>query len=315
MLQFLVLTALFLLAGGERIVRFISSDGNIYFGDAILPTNTTDAFFSTHARIIQGDILGNFTVTREIKDIKKLLAPLPSDRVRTVRMVGLNYVSHIDESNMTIPQWPILFYKPWTALNTPSDPIPVSAGFQTQGNFTSSMDWEGELVVVIKKAAYNITDDEALDHVLGYTVGHDVSHRGWQIERGGEPQPQYSMGKGADGWAPWGPAIVTTDIIPDPQVLNLHTKVNGVTQQNATTADMIFGVKHLISFFSMGTTLLPGDVIFTGTPSGTNLGKVVPEYLVNGDVVEVGLENVGTCTNTIRYVDTSSDSVNSFFRL
>ncbi|SJL05877.1 related to bifunctional 4-hydroxyphenylacetate degradation enzyme [Armillaria ostoyae] len=315
MLQFLVLTALFLLAGGERIVRFISSDGNIYFGDAILPTNTTDAFFSTRAKVIQGDILGNFTVTREIKDIKKLLAPLPSDRVRTVRMVGLNYVSHIDESNMTIPQWPILFYKPWTALNTPSDPIPVSAGFQTQGNFTSSMDWEGELVVVIKKAAYNITDDEALDHVLGYTVGHDVSHRGWQIERGGEPQPQYSMGKGADGWAPWGPAIVTTDIIPDPQVLNLHTKVNGVTQQNATTADMIFGVKHLISFFSMGTTLLPGDVIFTGTPSGTNLGKVVPEYLVNGDVVEVGLENVGTCTNAIRYVDTSSDSVNSFFRL
>ncbi|PBK77108.1 hypothetical protein ARMSODRAFT_999475 [Armillaria solidipes] len=315
MLQFLVLTALFLLAGGERIVRFISSDGNIYFGDAILPANTTDAFFSTRARVIQGDILGNFTVTREIKDIKKLLAPLPSDRVRTVRMVGLNYVSHIDESNMTIPQWPILFYKPWTALNTPSDPIPVSAGFQTQGNFTSSMDWEGELVVVIKKAAYNITDDEALDHVLGYTVGHDVSHRGWQIERGGEPQPQYSMGKGADGWAPWGPAIVTTDIIPDPQVLNLHTKVNGVTQQNATTADMIFGVKHLISFFSMGTTLLPGDVIFTGTPSGTNLGKVVPEYLVNGDVVEVGLENVGTCTNTIQYVDTSSDSVNSFFRL
>ncbi|PBL00897.1 hypothetical protein ARMGADRAFT_1043034 [Armillaria gallica] len=297
MLQFLVLTALFLLAGGERIVRFISSDGNTYFGDAILPANTTDAFFSTRARVIQGDILGNFTVTREIK----LLAPLPSERVRT--------------GNMTIPQWPILFYKPWTALNTPSDPIPVSAGFQTQGNFTSSMDWEGELVVVIKKAAYNITDDEALDHVLGYTVGHDVSHRGWQIERGGEPQPQYSMGKGADGWAPWGPAIVTTDIIPDPQVLNLHTKVNGVTQQNATTADMIFGVKHLISFFSMGTTLLPGDVIFTGTPSGTNLGKVIPQYLVNGDVVEVGLENVGTCTNTIRYVNTSSDSVNSFFRL
>ncbi|KAG7450222.1 uncharacterized protein BT62DRAFT_497978 [Guyanagaster necrorhizus] len=315
MLQFLVLTAFFLLAGGERIVRFISTDGNTYFGDAILPANTTDAFFSTRARVIQGDILGNFTVTREIKDITKLLAPLPSERVRTVRMVGLNYVSHIDESNMTIPQWPILFYKPWTALNTPSDPIPVSAGYQTQGNFTSSMDWEGELVVVIKKAAYNITDDEALDHVLGYTVGHDVSHRGWQIDRGGEPQPQYSMGKGADGWAPWGPAIVTTDIIPDPQVLNLHTKVNGVTKQNASTADMIFGVKHLVSFFSMGTTLLPGDVIFTGTPNGTNLGKAVPDYLVNGDTVEVGLENVGTCTNMIQYVNTSSDSVNSFFRL
>jgi len=127
------------------------------------------------------------------------------------------------------------------------------------------MDYETELVIVMKKKAFNITDDEALDHVLGYTVGHDVSHRGWQIDRGGEPQPQYSMGKGADGWAPWGPAIVSTNIIPDPQVLNLWTKVNGVIQQNDTTANMIFPVKHLVSFFSMGTTLLPGDVIFSGT--------------------------------------------------
>lgn len=116
-----------------------------------------------------------------------------------------------------------------------------------------------------------------------------------------------------------GPAIVTTSVIPDPQTLNIWTKVNGVTQQNSSTANMIFGVKHLVSFFSMGTTLLPGDVIFTGTqviislgklylipplcrPGGTNLGKTVPEWLVNGDVVEVGLENVGTCTNEIKYV-------------
>ncbi|KAF9036516.1 hypothetical protein BDZ89DRAFT_1222785 [Hymenopellis radicata] len=295
-----LLASFSLLANAERIVRFISSDNNTYFGDAILPNDTVDASFSTSARVIRGDILGNFTVTDEVKDIQTLLAPLPSEMVRTVRM-----------SNMTIPGWPILFYKPWTSLNTPSGPIPVSAAYQTQGNFTSTMDWETELVVIIKKTAYNVTDDEALDHVLGYSVGHDVSHRGWQIERGGLPQPQFSMGKGPDGWAPWGPAIVTTDIIPDPQVLNLHTRVNGVTQQNATTADMIFGVKHLISFFSMGTTLLPGDLIFTGTPSGTNLGKEDPIWLVDGDVVEVGLENVGTCTNMIQYVNTSSDSVRS----
>jgi len=296
------LALLFSFVSAERIVRFVSTDGKTYFGDAILPVNSTDAALSTRAHVITGDILGDFKVTNQVKTIKKLLAPLPSERVRTVRMVGLNYVAHINDTNMTIPGWPILFYKPWTALNTPSDPILVAKGFQTDGNFTSTMDYETELVVVMKKKAFNITDEEALDHVLGYTVGHDVSHRGWQIDRGGQPQPQYSMGKGADTWAPWGPAIVTTSLIPDPQALNLWTKVNGVTQQNASTAQMIFGVKHLVSFFSMGTTLLPGDVIFTGTPSGVNLGKADPTWLVDGDVVEVGLENVGTCTNAIKYL-------------
>ncbi|KAJ7779530.1 hypothetical protein B0H14DRAFT_2962275 [Mycena olivaceomarginata] len=280
--RLLTFLSLLLLVSAERIVRFISTDGKEYYGDAILPANTTDAAHSTTARVIQGDILGDFTVTKQIKQIKKLLAPLPSERVRTVRMVGLNYVAHINEVNY---------------------PIPISPGYQNQTNFTSTMDYETELVVVIKKKAFNISDDEALDHVLGYTVGHDVSHRGWQVDRGGEPQPQYSMGKGADGWAPWGPAIVTTSLIPDPQVLNLWTKVNGVTMQNDTTANMIFGVAHLISFFSMGITLLPGDVIFTGTPKGVNLGKPNPVWLTNGDVVEVGLENVGTCTNQLKYVN------------
>ncbi|KAF9445852.1 fumarylacetoacetate hydrolase [Macrolepiota fuliginosa MF-IS2] len=286
----------------QRFVRFISDDGKEYYGDAILPDGSTDASQSTQARLIQGDILDDFEITDQVKSITKLLSPLPSERVRTVRCVGLNYVAHINETGQVIPGWPILFYKPWTALNTPSDPIPVSEGYQTQGNFTSKMDYETELVIIIKKKAFNISDDETLDHVLGYSVGNDVSHRGWQIDRGGLPQPQFSMGKGADGWAPWGPAIVSTNEIQDPQTLNIWTKVNGVTQQNSTTANMIFGVKHLVSFFSMGTTLFPGDVIFTGTPSGVNLGKQDPDWLVEGDVIEVGLENVGTCTNTIKYV-------------
>jgi len=286
----------------QRFVRFVSDDGKEYYGDAILPDGSTDASQSTQAHLIQGDILGDFEITDQVKSITTLLSPLPSERVRTVRCVGLNYVSHINETGQVIPGWPILFYKPWTALNTPSDPIPVSEGYQTQGNFTSKMDYETELVIIIKKKAFNISDDEALDHVLGYSVGNDVSHRGWQIDRGGLPQPQFSMGKGADGWAPWGPAIVSTNEIQDPQTLNIWTKVNGVTQQNSSTANMIFGVKHLVSFFSMGTTLLPGDIIFTGTPSGVNLGKQDPDWLVEGDVIEVGLENVGTCTNSIKYV-------------
>lgn len=299
---FTFIASLALFVNAQRFVRFISTDNREYYGDAILSGGSTDAAQSTRARVIKGDILGDFKITNQVKAIKKLLAPLPSERVRTVRCVGLNYVAHINETGQVIPQWPILFYKSFTALNTPSDPIPISEGYQTQGNFTSTMDYETELVIVIKKKAFNISDEEALDHVLGYTVGHDVSHRGWQIERGGLPRPQFSMGKGADGWAPWGPAIVSTDLIPDPQVLNIWTKVNGVTMQNSSTANMIFPVKHLVSFFSMGTTLLPGDVIFTGTPSGVNLGKANPVWLTDGDVVEVGLENVGTCTNALKYV-------------
>ncbi|KAJ7889948.1 hypothetical protein B0H14DRAFT_2497516 [Mycena olivaceomarginata] len=297
----LSLLSLVLSATGQRFVRFIATDGKEYTGDAILPSGTTDAALSKQAKVITGDILGDFQITNQVKTIKTLLAPLDPERTRTVRCVGFNYVAHANEANITIPDFPILFYKPFTSLSNPLGPIPVTAGYQNQTNFTSTMDYETELVVVIKTKAFNITEDEALDHVLGYTAGHDVSHRGWQIDRGGEPQPQFSMGKGADGWAPWGPALVSTSIIKDPQNLNLWTKVNGVMMQNDTTANMIFGVAKLVSFFSMGITLLPGDIIFTGTPSGVNLGKANPQWLTNGDVVEVGTENIGTCTNTITY--------------
>ncbi|PFH48532.1 hypothetical protein AMATHDRAFT_5730 [Amanita thiersii Skay4041] len=302
LLKLWAFTLLAVAVEAQRFVRFISTDGKEYTGDAVMPAGVTDASKSTSAKVIRGDILGDFEITDTVKPIRTLLAPIAPERVRTVRCVGFNYIAHAGEANVTIPEFPILFYKPWTALSTPSDPIPVTSGYQTQGNFTSKMDYETELVVVIKKAGSDIPLDQALDHVLGYSVGHDVSHRGWQIERGGQPQPQYSMGKGADGWAPWGPAIVSTDVIPDPQTLNIWTKVNGVTMQNETTANMIFGVKELVSFFSMGITLLPGDVIFTGTPSGVQLGKTDPVWLVDGDVVEVGLENVGTCTNALKYV-------------
>ncbi|KAJ3883721.1 hypothetical protein F5879DRAFT_1007663 [Lentinula edodes] len=301
--------ALAMSVSAERFVRFISDDGQIYTGDAILSDGTTDASKSTSARVIQGDIFSNFTVTQEIKNITTLLAPMAPEKTRTVRCVGFNYAAHAEEANITIPDFPILFFKPWTALAPPNGQVPVTEGYQTQGNFTSEMDYESELVVVISKAAYNITVDQALDHVLGYASGYDVSHRGWQIDRGGLPQPQFSMGKDADGWAPWGPAIVTKDIIPNPQNLSIFAKVNGVTMQNDTTANMLFGVADLVSFFSMGITLLPGDIIYTGTPSGVQLGKADPVWLVDGDVVEVGLEGLGTCTSTI----TNSNATESAF--
>jgi len=288
-------------AHGQRFVRFISGDGLEYTGDAIMPANTTDARFAPSARVIEGDLLGDFTITNTTKSISKLLSPLSPEKTRTVRCVGFNYVDHDMETNITIPSFPILFFKPWTALNGPTDAVPVTAGYQNQSGFVSSMDYEGELVVVIKDKIFNITEDEALEHVLGYAAGYDVSHRGWQIDRGGEPQPQFSMGKDADGWGPWGPALTAASEIPDPQTLLLQTSVNGTLKQNATTADMIFGVAQIVSFFSMGITLLPGDIIFTGTPGGTQLGMDNPVWLTNGDIVTVSISELGTIENQLVY--------------
>jgi len=285
----------------QRFVRFISDDGKEYTGDAILPRNSTDARFSTSAKVIEGDLLGNFSITNRVKKISKLLSPIAPEKIRTVRCVGFNYVDHDMQTNITIPSFPILFFKPWTALNDPTADVPVTQGYQNQTGFVSSMDYEGELVVVIKDKIFNITEDEALEHVLGYAAGYDVSHRGWQIDRGGEPQPQFSMGKDADGWGPWGPALTAASEIPDPQTLHLTTSVNGTMRQNATTADMIFGVAQIVSFFSMGITLFPGDIIFTGTPGGTILGMENPVWLTNGDIVTVSISELGTIQNQLRY--------------
>ncbi|EKM76295.1 hypothetical protein AGABI1DRAFT_63345 [Agaricus bisporus var. burnettii JB137-S8] len=286
----------------QRFVRFISDDGKEYTGDAILPDNTIDASMSTQARVVEGDILGDFYVTDKVK-IQQLLSPLSPERTRTVRCVGFNYVEHNEGTNTTLPEFPILFFKPFTALSDPGADVPVTPGYQQVGDFLSTMDYEAELVVVIGKKAFNISEAEALDVVAGYSIGNDVSHRGWQVDRGGQPRPQFSMGKGADGWAPWGPALVHPSIIEDPQTLKIWSKVNGELKQNSTTANMIFGVKQIVSFFSMGITLMPGDVIFTGTPAGTQFESDDPIWLTDGDVVEVGLDNVGTITNTYRHVN------------
>lgn len=159
---------------------------------------------------------------------------------------------------MPIPKFPVLFYKPVTSISGPLDPIPVHPLAQ-QGE---GLDWECELVAVIGKACADVPESKALEYVLGYAVGNDVSHRDWQLKHGGG---QWSLGKGFDGWAPFGPGIVSSNLIKDPQSLKIYTKLNGKTVQESNTVDMIFGVAKTIAFLSQGTTLLPGDVIFTGT--------------------------------------------------
>ena len=151
---------------------------------------------------------------------------------------------------------------------------------------------------MIGKPCADVPESKALDYVFGYAIGNDVSHREWQLQRGGS---QWSLGKGFDGWAPYGPGIVSSKLIKDPQTLQIRTKLNGKVVQESSTADMIFGVAKTIAFLSQGTTLLPGDVIFTGTPQGVGMGRKPQLWLKDGDVVEVALENVGTCINKVEF--------------
>lgn len=198
------------------------------------------------------------------------------------------------ELKMKIPTYPVLFYKPSTALGGPLDPIVIPKLAQID----SKVDYECELVVVIGKPAKDVSEDHALDYVFGYAVGNDISERAWQIEKGGS---QWSLGKMFDGWAPFGPAIVSSDLIPNPDGLEISTELNGKIVQREFTSDMIFSVKQAIAFLSQGVTLLPGDIIFMGTPSGVGSGKKPPVWLKHGDKLKVALSQVGTIENEVKF--------------
>jgi 2-keto-4-pentenoate hydratase/2-oxohepta-3-ene-1,7-dioic acid hydratase in catechol pathway len=196
--------------------------------------------------------------------------------------VGLNYASHAKESGMEIPKEPVLFFKATTSITGPCDPIIIPRG-------SEKTDWEVELAVVIGKKASYVEEKEAMDYVAGYMVHNDVSERSFQLEREG----QWVKGKSADSFAPIGPWLVTKDEIEDPQNLDLWLKLNGETLQESNTSDMVFPVPHLVSYISQFMTLLPGDIISTGTPFGVGLGFDPPRYLKPGDMVELGVTGLG----------------------
>lgn len=283
----------------SRLVRFLAKDGRIYYGDPILAPGDTNIANATQARVIKGDIFSKHDVTDQVAQIRILLSPIAREDVRSVRCLGLNYEQHARESKMPLPKYPVLFSKPVTSLTGPFDNIPVP----TLAQEVDGLDYECELVAVIGKEARDVLESEALEYVMGYAVGNDVSHREWQLKRGGG---QWALGKGFDGWAPFGPGIVSSRLIKDPQALRIRTKLNGKTVQDSSTKDMIFGVASTVSFLSQGTTLLPGDIIFTGTPQGVGSGRSPPLWLRDGDIVEVSLENIGSCTNHIEYLKTES---------
>ncbi len=221
-------------------------------------------------------------------DALKLAAPIPRPR-KNVFCIGQNYAAHAAEQNQAPPPRPAVFTKAPTAVTGPHDPILMDPAVSEQ------IDWEVELGVVIGEGGRGIKQDQALDHVFGYTVINDVSARDIQYAHGG----QFFLGKSLDTACPMGPWIVTRDQIADPQQLRLSCRVNGETKQDSDTSDMIFSVAALIEWLSRGMTLEPGDVIATGTPSGVGHFRKPPEYLHPGDLVECEVEGVGTLRNRV----------------
>lgn len=207
----------------------------------------------------------------------------PLSRPSKIVCIGLNYADHAKESGADIPKEPILFFKATSAIVGPNDPLIIPKG-------SVKTDWEVELAFVIGKKASYVSEENAFDHVAGYVLHNDYSEREWQLERGG----QWVKGKSCDTYAPIGPFIATRDEIPDPQNLKLWLKLNGELIQNSSTQQMIFGIRTLVSYVSQFMTLLPGDVITTGTPPGVGLGFKPPKFLQPGDVVELGVEGLGS---------------------
>tara|TARA_A100001015_G_C15029540_1_gene732425 strand:+ start:1601 stop:2455 length:855 start_codon:yes stop_codon:yes gene_type:complete len=210
----------------------------------------------------------------------RLGAPLA--RPSKIVCVGLNYAKHAEESGMAPPEEPVLFFKASSAITGPFDPIRIPKG-------STKTDWEVELALVIGKKASYVSEKEALNHVAGYVLHNDVSERAFQLERSG----QWVKGKSCDTFAPLGPFIATTDEIKDPNSLDLWLKLNGKLMQNSNTSDFIFNVQEVVSHISQFMTLLPGDIISTGTPFGVGLGLTPPRYLKEGDEVELGIEGLG----------------------
>lgn len=262
-----------------KIVRYLDLDGKAQYG-----SEQADG----SVRRIEGDLFASYGVTAETARVQKLLAPIVPSQIFCI---GLNYRKHAEETNAKIPEYPILFMKGVNTVQNPDDPIWIPRHLASH-----EVDWECELAVVIGKSAKNVPRERALSYVLGYTCANDVSARDWQIRH---CSGQWGRGKTFDTFAPLGPRLVTSDEIQDPNQLRINTILNGETVQDSNTQDMIFDVPRLIEFLSGSTTLLPGTVILTGTPSGVGMARKPPRWLAPGDEVIVEIERIGRLKNPV----------------
>lgn len=216
-----------------------------------------------------------------------LMAPVPDPS--KIICLGLNYRDHAEESGMAIPSEPILFSKYPSALIGPGATIELPPA-------SAEVDYEAELVFVVGRRGRDIPRDRAMEHIGGYTVGHDVSARDWQLNK---PGKQWMAGKTFDTFAPVGPAVVTPDEVPDPHALGIRLRLNGETMQDSNTSQLIFRADEVIAYLSQIFTLEPGDLIFTGTPPGVGMARKPPVWLKDGDVVDVEIDGLGTLTNPV----------------
>lgn len=263
-----------------RIIRFLDSDGNVQLGSD---------YREGSADLLYGSLFERLSTNGQRLPVKALLAPLVPVNIFCI---GLNYGEHARETGAALPEHPVVFMKPTTAITHPGSVIALPKCC-ARG---PEVDFEAELAVVIGRTARDVPEAQALDHVLGYTAANDISARKWQKHGGGG---QWVRGKGFDGFCPLGPTLVTADEIPDPQALGISTRLNGELMQQGHSSDMIFPVARLISFLSQDTTLLPGTLILTGTPPGVGFARKPPVFLQPGDQISVEIEGIGQLSNSI----------------
>ncbi len=242
----------------------------------------SEEFFATDGLVRLEDWLGEHASRCSIVDGNVRLGPCIA-RPSKIVCIGLNYAGHVRETGADMPAEAVVFFKSTTALCGPNDDVVIPPGSQ-------KTDWEVELAVVMGQRTSYVPEARAMDHVAGYALHNDYSERTWQLERGG----QWVKGKSFDTFAPIGPFLATRDEIPDPHDLRLWLTLNGERLQESNTSDLIFGIPALVSYLSQFMTLLPGDIISTGTPAGVGLGLEPPRYLKPGDVVELGIDGLGS---------------------
>ncbi len=284
-----------LLDGGERILDFRAAVDGVTHRVPVAPQGWIDldgVWWPQALALYESVTRGNARLTRAEdhglivpRANVRLLAPVP--RPGKLICIGLNYRDHAAESNMPIPESPIVFSKFATAVTGPNQPVVLPAR-------SEKVDYEAELAFVIGRRAKNVTKEKALDYVLGYTCLNDVSARDFQFADG-----QWQRGKSCDTFAPMGECIVTTDEIPDPHRLAIKLRLNGQTMQDSNTNQLIFGVPELVAFLSETITLEPGDVVATGTPPGVGFARKPQVFLKDGDVMEVEVEGLGVLTNPV----------------
>ena len=263
-----------------KIITGILADEQVFDVSSIIADYDESFFSSGGMNILQAAIQSKAAHIKKISGEIRLISPVP--RPSKIICVGLNYADHARETNAIPPAEPVLFLKSTTALCGPYDHIIIPKN-------SVKTDWEVELAVVISKKASYVEEADAGDFIAGYCLHNDVSERAFQLERSGT----WDKGKGCDHFAPLGPWLVTPDEIRDVNSLRLWLKVNGTLKQDGNSGNLIFKIPFLISYISQFMTLLPGDIISTGTPAGVGMGKNPPEYLKPGDIVELGIDGLG----------------------